>query len=79
MPQYIDSLDHEKIVIMFRVTDVYRNVNVVVSTGTERIYSAKKRIVRPGEMQVIELDKMQIEKLKESVTVSVELPEEDID
>ena len=79
VPQYIDSLDHEKIVIMFRVTDVYRNVNVVVSTGTERIYSAKKRIVRPGEMQVIELDKMQIEKLKESVTVSVELPEEDID
>lgn len=79
VPQYIDSLNHEKASIMFRVTDVYRDVQIVVSSGTERICSAKRRIVRPGEMQVIELDKKQLEKLKDSVTVSIELPEEDID
>ena len=79
VPQYIDSLDHEKASIMFRVTDVYRDVQIVVSSGTERICSAKRRIVRPGEMQVIELNKAQLEKIKDSVTVSIELPEEDID
>ena len=79
VPQYIDSLDHGKASIMFRGTDVYRDVRIVVSSGTERICSVRRRIVRPGEMQVIELGKAQLEKLKDSVTVSIELPEEDID
>ncbi|MBO7136225.1 MAG: pyridine nucleotide-disulfide oxidoreductase, partial [Spirochaetaceae bacterium] len=79
VPQYFDSLDHEKAAIMFRVTDVYPDVQIVISSGTERICSAKRRIVRPGEMQVIELSRSQLEKVRDSVTVSIELPEEDID
>ncbi len=79
VPQYFDSLDHENATIMFRVTDVYRDVLVVVSSGINRICAVKKRIVRPGEMQIVELNKEHLKKIEDSVTVSIELPEEDID
>ena len=72
----------ESIRLMYRSTDIYRSVNTCVYSGTEQLAHNKKRIVRPGEMQIIELKKAALEKLLKSpqpITVSIEIPEETID
>lgn len=72
----------DNIRLMFRSTDVYRSVIVSVYAGTQLLTQAKKRIVRPGEMQTIELKTSAIEILKKSpqaVTISIEMPEDSID
>ena len=72
----------ESIRLMYRSTDIYRSVNTCVYSGTEQLAQNKKRIVRPGEMQIIELKKTALEKLIKSpqpITVSIEIPEEAID
>lgn len=72
----------ESIRLMYRSTDIYRSVNTCVYSGTEQLAQNKKRIVRPGEMQIIELKKTALEKLIKSpqpITVSIEIPEETID
>ena len=80
VPQHIESTDTENpISIMFRPTDVYRNVQIVAYSNNERIKAMKKKIVRPGEMQVLELNPEQLAKVKDNLTVSIEIPEEDMD
>ncbi len=79
VPQYLDSTAGEKCTIMFRTTEVYRNVSLVVYSGSERLKTMRKKIVRPGEMQVAELGAKELARVKDSITVSIELPEEDID
>ena len=72
----------DSIRLMYRSTDIYRSVNTCVYSGTEQLAHNKKRIVRPGEMQIIELKKAALEKLIKSpqpITVSIEIPEEAID
>lgn len=72
----------EKFRIMFRATDVYRSVTVTVKAGTELLAQTKKRIVRPGEMQTIDIKAEKLEKFYSSplpVTVSIEIPEDSID
>lgn len=74
--------DDENILIMFRSTDVYRSVTVAVYTGSTLLTQQKKRIVRPGEMQTVELKKSILEKantIPQSITVSIEMPEDSID
>lgn len=68
-----------KTTIMFRSTDVYRNVTVHVYSGTHSIYEKRSRIVRPGEMQTVELDTALLQDTRDSLTVSIELPEDMID
>ena len=68
--------------IMFRSTDVYRSVTASVYAGQQLLAQAKKRIVRPGEMQTIELKQSAVELLKkspQSITISIEMPEDSID
>ena len=80
VPQHIESTDTENpISIMFRPTDVYRNVQIVAYSNNERIKAMKKKIVRPGEMQVLELNPEQLAKVKDNLTVSIEIPEEDVE
>lgn len=80
VPQHIESTESETpISIMFRPTDVYRNVQIVAYSNNERIKATKKKIVRPGEMQVLELSPEQLAKVKDNLTISIEIPEEDID
>ena len=80
VPQHIQSNESETPVsIMFRPTDVYRNVQITAYSNDVRIKSVKKKIVRPGEMQVIELNPEQLEMVKDNLTVSIEIPEEDIE
>lgn len=77
VPQYIESTQSENnISIMFRTTDVYKDVYIEVLSNGERIKSTKKKIVRPGEMQVVELNPEQLTKVKDNLTISVELPQE---
>lgn len=80
VPQYIESTEGDSpISIMFRPTDVYRNVQIVAYSNNERIKTTKKKIVRPGEMQVLELTPEQLKKLKDNLTVAIEIPEEDME
>ena len=80
VPQHIESTQSDTpISIMFRPTDVYRNVQIVAYSNNERIKATKKKIVRPGEMQVLELAPEQLAKVKDNLTVSIEIPEEDMD
>ena len=80
VPQHIESTESENPVsIMFRPTDVYRNVQIVAYSNNERIKAIKKKIVRPGEMQVLELNPEQLSKVHDNLTVSIEIPEEDVE
>lgn len=84
VPQHLDfPLDSKnEVMLMFRPTDVYKSVTISVYSGSEVIAHAKKRIVRPGEMQTINLKEKEIEKInqiKQPLTVSIELPEDSID
>ena len=76
------SSSADAIRIMFRSTDVYRSVTASVYAGQQLLAQAKKRIVRPGEMQTIELKPAAIEQLRkspQSITISIEMPEDSID
>ena len=84
VPQHLDlpiNLEEtqDKLKIMFRSTDVYRDVQIVVYSETQRIKAQKKKIIRPGEMQVVELNQSQINMIKGNITVTIELPEEDVE
>ncbi|MCK9170252.1 MAG: FAD-dependent oxidoreductase [Treponema sp.] len=68
-----------KIQIMFRSTDVYRNVTISVYNGNDRIYMKKVRIVRPGEMQTAEIPVSSLVNVTVPLTVSIETPEDMID
>ena len=74
VPQYIESVDeNENVSIMFRATDVYKDVYIEISSNNTIIKSVRKKIVRPGEMQVVELSSEQLEKAVENITVSIQL------
>ena len=82
VPQYMEDSVHyatEPVSIMFRSTDVYRDVQIVVYSGNDRIKTLRKKIIRPGEMQVVELKPEQISKIKDNITIVIELPEEDVE
>lgn len=80
VPQYIESTQSETPVsIMFRSTDVYRGVSIVIYSNDQRIKAVKKKIVRPGEMQVVSLSPEELAKIRDNVTVAVEIPEEDVE
>lgn len=80
VPQYIDCVESDRdIEIFFRPIDAYKNVNVVLYNNGERLSSIKKRMVTPGEMQIVKLKKELIGKLKNTLTVAIEIPEEDVE
>ena len=80
VPQYLDSTEYtEPVPIMFRATDVYRNVQIVAYSNNQRIKSMKKKIVRPGEMQRFELSPEQLAKVKDNLSIAIEIPEEDVE
>lgn len=74
VPQYIDSVEENKNVsIMFRATDVYKDVYIEIYSNNTIIKSVRKKIVRPGEMQVVDLLPEQLEKAVDNITVSIQL------
>ena len=74
VPQYIESTKQDgNVSIMFRSTDVYKDVYIEVSSNNQVLKSVRKKVVRPGEMQVVELPPDQLEKADENITVSIQL------
>ena len=53
----------DKLQLKMRVGNVHKNVRLVVMAGDEEIYSKKKQIVTPGEMETVILNREQIEKV----------------
>ena len=86
VPQQLElpsgSAAEDAVMLMFRSTDVYRSVHVSVYAGATVIAQQNKRIVRPGEMQTITLRAKElacVQKSRQTLTVSIELPEDSID
>ena len=74
VPQYIESTKQDgNVSIMFRSTDVYKDVYIEVSSNNQVLKSVRKKVVRPGEMQVVELPPDQLEKADDNITVSIGL------
>ena len=74
VPQYIESTKQDgNVSIMFRSTDVYKDVYIEVSSNNQVLKSVRKKVVRPGEMQVVELSPDQLEKAEDNITVSIQL------
>ena len=74
VPQYIESAVQDgNVSIMFRATDVYKDVYIEVSSNNKILKSVRKKVVRPGEMQVTELTPAQLAEAGDDITVSVQL------
>jgi len=78
VPQHISAPFDDKTDIMFRVTDSYKNVTIKVYDGSKVLASKRKMVVRPGEMQTIEL-KTPVSEITGPVTVSCEMEGDSID
>lgn len=78
VPQHISVPFEDKTDIMFRVTDSYKNVTIKVYDGSKVLASKRKMVVRPGEMQTIEL-KTSVSEITGPVTVSCEMEGDSID
>ncbi len=63
----------DKLQLKLRVGNVFKNVRLVVEADGEEIYSKKKQIVTPGEMESIVLNEEQIAKAIKCERLSVAL------
>jgi NADPH-dependent 2,4-dienoyl-CoA reductase/sulfur reductase-like enzyme len=63
----------DKLQMKLRVGNVFKNVRLVVEADGEEIYSKKKQIVTPGEMESIVLNEDQIRKAVKCKMLSVAL------
>ena len=55
VPQIIDKNINGNIKLFFRVKNTFKNVKILVKCGEDIIYSRKKQIVVPGEMETLNL------------------------
>ncbi|MBQ9448991.1 MAG: NAD(P)/FAD-dependent oxidoreductase [Acholeplasmatales bacterium] len=69
----LKSDDTEPLSLKLRVGNVYKNKYLEVICDGEAIYSKKKQILTPGEMQNIELDATQVKKLRNASNIVVSL------
>ena len=66
VPQLLDVQNmEEQVVVRFRVSDVYRDRYVCVYCGDRRIYRKKKRIMAPGEMEQVILEKAVLQEIQD--------------
>ena len=59
VPQVITK--NKDVTVYFRVSDVFKNINIVVYNGENKVFSKKKAKVSPGEMESIKLKKEMFE------------------
>lgn len=72
VPQRVDLEQMaERIVLRFRVADVYRDRWVSAYCGGERIYHKKRRIMAPGEMEQISLEREALRRCPEAKEILV--------
>ena len=68
----VDNMD-DALTVRFRVGDVYRDAYVSVYLGDQRILHKKKRIIAPGEMEQVILQKEQLLRAPDADTVTVKI------
>ncbi len=72
VPQRITA--GESVTVYFRVSDVFRDVRIVVRDGERTLISKKKQKVAPGEMETVTLTKEMIESVSgRELSFSIEL------
>jgi len=73
LPQFIDINLNEDFKLFFRVNACYKNVIIELSkkATNEILYSKKKAIVTPGEMEHILINKALVEKLNSDIVLKV--------
>ena len=76
VPQKISKdISVKMLKLKMRVGNVYKNVRLVATLDGEEIYSKKKQVVAPGEMETILLTEKQIELIKKGTELVVSLKE----
>ena len=76
VPQTLDTANmNDKVVVRFRVGDVYKDRYVSVYFDGERVLHRKKNVLAPGEMEQVVLTRQQVEKYTElrQITVCTEV------
>ena len=76
VPQTLDTANmNDKVVVRFRVGDVYKNRYVSVYFNGERVYHRKKNVLAPGEMEQVILTRQQVEQCPDlrEITVCTEV------
>ena len=74
VPQNINRSTDKDVKLYFRVADVYKDTNVVVSCGDEILYKKKKRKLAPGEMENVAIKLEDIARLSgNEITVKLEV------
>ena len=68
----VDRMD-DLLTVRFRVGDVYKDACVSVYIGENRVQHKKKRIIAPGEMEQIVLQKKQLRQYPDADTVTVKI------
>ncbi len=65
-------------VVRFRVGNVYRNVTLKVSSGDKVLFSQKKRVMAPGEMEQVMLKKDDLTALSAGSEIVFEIVSEEV-
>ncbi|HHX80523.1 MAG TPA: FAD-dependent oxidoreductase [Acholeplasmataceae bacterium] len=74
VPQLLNgNADYQPLNIRMRVDNVYRNARIVLKVNDEVIYSRKRQIMTPGEMESLNLADEIVEKMKNSKNVVFEV------
>ena len=76
VPQTLDTANmNDKVVVRFRVGDVYKDRYVSVYFDGERVLHRKKNVLAPGEMEQVVLTRKQVEQYPElrQITVCTEV------
>ena len=71
-----DGRMDDLLTVCFRVGEVYKDAYVSVYIGGTRVQHKKKRIIAPGEMEQIILQKKQLEQYPDADTVTVRIERE---
>lgn len=73
LPQYIDYENIDDIIkVKFRVNNVYPSRKIAVYANDLCIMEKKKRVLAPGEMEIINLKKEEIPRETEKITIKLE-------
>ena len=62
----------DTVTLRFRVGSVYKNKKIAVYRGTDCIYSRKRPVLAPGEMETVRLKAELLRGLGDAVTVTLE-------
>jgi hypothetical protein len=72
VPQSLDIANmNDKVVVRFRVGDVYKNRSICVYYGDEKVQNIKKRVMAPGEMEQVILTKSSFDNYKNIESIRI--------